>query len=244
MSRSMTQIATKTSKQHHHKPLEFSFAAYADHFDEHIRRSIRGYQDLISDCVALSTYFIENETTVVDIGCSAGSFVQMLQKHNCERAPRAKYIGIEVEREFAANWDNIENVEFVLSDIRDYDVPNDSSFISSIFSLQFISEKERQAVLVDVFSSLVRGGALILAEKTLSPCAKLQDMLTSIHYDFKRSHFSDAEILEKERSLRSLMKLWTEEQITEALIRAGFSRTHIQCFWRSHNFVGFLALRM
>src|SRR5579864_2783384 len=39
--------------------LSFSFARFAEGFDKHIRQSIRGYVDLLSDCVALSEYFVE-----------------------------------------------------------------------------------------------------------------------------------------------------------------------------------------
>lgn len=47
---------------------DFSFAAYADQFDRHITRSIRGYDNLREDCVALSRYFIQKNSTVLDIG--------------------------------------------------------------------------------------------------------------------------------------------------------------------------------
>ena len=36
------------------KDTDFSFAAYADDFDRHIGSSIRGYDNLREDCVALS----------------------------------------------------------------------------------------------------------------------------------------------------------------------------------------------
>jgi hypothetical protein len=49
--------------------------------------------------------------------------------------------------------------------------------------------------------------------------------------------------LSKERSLRSMMKLWTEEQILNSLNAAGFAGIDVQCFWRNHNFAGFIALK-
>ncbi len=223
--------------------LQFSFAEFALHFDEHIRKSIRAYDDLISDCVSLSEYFIENETTALDIGCSTGTFLLKLREHNNERAPTARYVGVEIEEQFRNCWNVTPDVEFMLSDIRDYTLPQRCSYVTSIFSLQFISERERQNIVDRINKALVPGGALVLAEKTLSKCAKLQDLLTFIHFDFKRENFSDADILAKERSLRSMMKLWTEEKIVQSLVRAGFESSQIQCFWRSHSFAAFLALK-
>jgi hypothetical protein len=84
---------------------------------------------------------------------------------------------------------------------------------------------------------------LIIAEKTLSRLSRLNDMLTSIYYEFKRQSFTEEEILAKERSLRSMMKLWTEEQILNSLKVAGFAGTDVQCFWRNHNFAAFIGLK-
>ena len=84
--------------------LAFSFARFAEGFDDHIRKSIRGYSELLEDCVAMSEYFVENETSVFDIGCSTGSFLFRIWEKNRERAPQAKYVGIDIEPNFAASW--------------------------------------------------------------------------------------------------------------------------------------------
>jgi tRNA (cmo5U34)-methyltransferase len=225
------------------RPLEFSFAAFAENFDTHIRQSIRGYDDLISDCLSLSTYFVEDGTTALDIGCSAGTLLKRVRDVNRARAPHASYLGVEIEERFSDHWQHKANISYILSDIRTFEFPTNCSFVTSIFSLQFISERERQTILARVHDCLVSGGGFVLAEKTLSPCAKLQDMITSLHYDFKREHFTETEILEKERSLRSLMKPWTERRIKGSLREAGFQASRIQCFWKNHNFVGLIALR-
>src|SRR5438874_7474266 len=74
--------------------LQFSFANYADDFDRHIERSIRGYGNLIEDCVELSQYFIENGTVACDIGCATGRTLAAIRARNQDRAPAAKYIGL------------------------------------------------------------------------------------------------------------------------------------------------------
>ena len=52
--------------------VDFTFAHREEGFDEHIEKSIRGYSQLMDDVISLSRYFIEDETKVVDIGCSTG----------------------------------------------------------------------------------------------------------------------------------------------------------------------------
>ena len=70
--------------------LPFSFANFADGFDAHIDASIRGYADLIGDCTELSQYFVENGTTVCDIGCSTGRLLAEIRARNQARAPGAR----------------------------------------------------------------------------------------------------------------------------------------------------------
>ena len=225
------------------RPLEFSFAAFAENFDTHIRQSIRGYDDLISDCLSLSTYFVDDETTVLDLGCSAGTFLKRVKDVNVSRAPHSNYVGVEIEERFSVHWQPTAGLRYSLCDIRSFEFPCNCSFVTSIFSLQFISENERQTILEKIYSCLLPGAGFVLAEKTLSPCSKLQDMMTSLHYDYKREHFSEAEILSKEKSLRSLMKPWTETKIKSSLRVVGFQTSKIQCFWKNHNFVGLIALK-
>jgi tRNA (cmo5U34)-methyltransferase len=223
--------------------LGFSFARFADGFDQHIRQSIRGYADLMADCIGLSEYFVESGTAVFDIGCSTGNFLREIRSKTRERCPGARYVGIDIEPSFEPMWKNLEGLELQIADVRSFPVPANCAFVTGIFSLQFIPEGERQTVIDRIHDALRPGGAAIFAEKTFCKLAKLNDMLTFIHYDFKRRSFSDAEILAKERSLRAQMKLWTEAQIVGSIVRAGFAPENVQCFWRNHNFAAFIALK-
>jgi tRNA (cmo5U34)-methyltransferase len=225
--------------------IPFSFARNAGDFEEHIHQSIRGYADLRNDCLNFSKYFVENDTTVLDLGCSTGRFLRDLWEHNSERAPAARYVGIDIEPAFEGYWENhrAPNLAFHTGDIRTFTGYDRLSFVTSIFSLQFIPERDRLEVMRSVFRRMVDGGALIVAEKTLARSGKIQDMLTFMYYDFKRKHFSEAEILSKEQSLRDKMKLWSEAQTVALLEEIGFPAQNIQVFWRNHLFVGILAIK-
>ncbi len=225
--------------------IPFSFSNYAENFDDHIGKSIRGYEDLRNDCVLLSEYFIENETNVLDIGCSTGRFLRGIHDYNQDKTSGARYLGVDIEPEFSQQWVALEdrNIKFQLGDLRSFDGYENLSFVTSLFSLQFIPEKDRYSVMQNIFDNMIPGGAFVLAEKTLGKSSKIQDMLTFMYYDHKRKSFSEQEILEKEKSLRNKLKLWTEPQIVASLQKVGFHPDNIQVFWRNHLFAGFLAIK-
>lgn len=228
-----------------HVSLPFSFATYADDFERHIEQSIRGYGNLRTDCLTFSQYFVEDDTLVLDIGCSTGRFLRQVRDTNQQRVPSARYIGIDIERAFRKQWtrNSANNLKFVVADARRYDGYRDLSFVTSLFAMQFMPERCRTDLLQRVFDRMIAGGALVIAEKVHANSAKIQDMLTFMYYDFKRESFSENAILAKERALRDKMKLWSEEQIVRTLEAVGFRPSHIQVFWRNHLFLGILAIK-
>ena len=107
-------------RTHASKPMEFSFANYASEFEDHIHKSIRGYSDLRNDSIAFSQYFVEDETDVLDLGCSTGKFLSEVRRCNLDRAPGARFLGIDIEGAFESYWDNYRapNLIFEKCDLR------------------------------------------------------------------------------------------------------------------------------
>ena len=120
----------------------------------------------------------------------------------------------------------------------------DLSFVTSIFTLQFLAHRHRLDVSRKIYDGLVPGGALVVAEKFYAKTPKLQDMLTSLYLHYKRRHFSDEEILDKEKSLRNIMKPGREDDLIAVLTEAGFKSENIECFWRSHLFAAFVCIKL
>ena len=87
--------------------VDFTFAHREEGFDEHIDKSIRGYQDLLSDIVSLSRYFVEKETNVYDIGCSTGKLTEAMLKKN-QDIEDVHYYGIEVADGFVGDMKSSE----------------------------------------------------------------------------------------------------------------------------------------
>ena len=136
--------------------------------------------------------------------------------------------------------DNTAVVDFQMRDVRDY-IFEDCSLVSSIFTLQFLSRKDRQDVVNEIYRGLNEGGAFIFAEKIDCENGRIQDMMTFNYYDFKSKNFGYKDIMNKERQLRHMLKPYTYNKLEEMLDRAGF--TQIQRFWQNHLFVGVIAIK-
>lgn len=222
---------------------KFTFATRDEGFDNHINQSIRHYGDLWNDVLSMSQYFVEDYTNVVDIGCSTGKLLKAMIAQNTF-APQANYIGVEVEPDFFDVLDedekNISNLHYAKGDIRSFGF-NNCSLVTSIFTLQFMPQRDRQHVVDCIFNGLQKGGAFIFAEKTVSESARIHEIRTFTYYDFKRESFTTEDIMDKERTLRHMMKPNTRSELIDMATNAGFE--HVDSFWQNHAFTGFIAIK-
>lgn len=226
---------------------DFTFAHRKEGFDNHIDASIRHYSSLHDDIVAMSRYFVENDTSVVDIGCSTGKTLGAMIDQNKESAPNAHYHGVENADGFAEDMKSREeqyadsNLSLHFQDVRNFIFPGDSSFITSIFTLQFIPKRDRQSILNSIYDSLLPGGAFVFSEKTYASSPELEQILTFLFYDHKRKEFSCEDIMDKEYTLRSMLKPMHWDDLLSMMNEAGFQE--VQPFWRNHLFVGAIAIK-
>ena len=218
---------------------KFSFSNMSKDFDSHITNSIRGYNDLRDDIVGISKYFVIDDTNVVDIGCSQGSLIKRIKGFNTQ-VSSTKYIGFDINEDFKQHWKDEDNLNYKIGDVRKESLEN-MSFCISMFTFQFLPEKDRLNLLKKIYDNLVDGGGFITSEKIFSNNAKVQNMMEFLYYDFKRKAFSEKEILDKEQELRHLAKNTTEHLLIDQLRNIGFRG--IQVFWRNFNFIGVLAMK-
>ena len=222
---------------------KFTFATSKEGFDNHIDKSVRGYSNLWSDILSLSKYFVEDNTNVVDIGCSTGKLLKGMIEQNQKHIPKAKYMGIEIEEDFYGDYvfdeQKFDNLRYHKGDVRSFEF-NNCSLVTSIFTLQFMPPKDREEVIKKVYDGLNKGGAFIFSEKTFSCNPRIQDMMTFTYYDYKRKNFTDKEILDKEVQLRHMMKPNTKTELYDMFTNAGFE---VHNFWQNFNFIGAIALK-
>ena len=232
------------------KVADFTFAHREEGFDEHIDWSIRGYSNLLEDVITFSRYFVENGTTVVDVGCSTGKVTKRMIEQNYDFAKDVSWEGVEIAEGFQQNLLDRElelrktypdiNVNFEFGNVLDYTFMN-CSLVTSIFTLQFMSKKDRKLVIDEIYDGLNEGGAFIFAEKIDCVSSRVQDMMTFNYYDFKKQKFEYDDIMTKERTLRNMLKPNTWDEIQTMCYDAGFSV--VQQFWQNHLFLGAIALK-
>jgi len=211
---------------------KFDFNKFTEEgsFDKHINLSIPNYSWLIEEVKQYAKYFIDEGTNVIDIGCSSGRFLKEIL------TPKAKFYGIDNSTLLPASEGNLS---FINADLTGYTNYQGASFITSIFTLQFLPRRSAEEIIERINRGLNQGGAFILCEKVYSSSAMLQDIITSKYYEYKEKSFTDSEILTKERELRESLKLRTVEELMALLAPIGKP----ELFWRSYNFVGIIVIK-
>ena len=107
--------------------------------------------------------------------------------------------------------------------------------------MQFIPKRDRQSILNSIYDSLLPGGAFVFSEKTYASSPELEQILTFLFYDHKRKEFSCEDIMDKEYTLRSMLKPMHWDDLLSMMYEAGFQE--VQPFWRNHLFVGAIAIK-
>ena len=167
--------------------------------------------------------------------------------YNLDHSKEARYVGVEIaegfQKDLKKRLEELKyyiDVEFLNDDARYYNYKN-CSLVTSIFTLQFMPKADRKELLQNIYNGLNCGGAYIFAEKTVCENALVQDMITFNYYDYKRKSFDTEDIMDKERTLRHMMKPNTWREIEDMLLDVGFNV--VQPFWRNHAFVGAIAIK-
>ena len=211
-------------------------------FENHINNSIPQYLEGHQMIIALSDYFLKDDSYCYDIGCSTGNLLEKLSKFTNKKC---KFIGIDNEKKmikFAKKrFVNNKYIKTYYADVIKYPIKK-SDLIISYYTLQFIYPKFRQKIINKIYNSLEWGGAFIVFEKVRAPDARFHDILNSIYYDFKENNnFSSKEILDKQKSLRGVMEPFSSEGNLGLFRRAGFK--DIVSIFKNICFEGFLCIK-
>lgn len=167
-------------------------------FDSHVKKSVPMYDEGHQIILDSSDYFIKNNSTVYDIGCSTGKLIKQLSTHH-EHKKDLKFIGIDSSSEMiaSAKKNKISNSKFTTGDINKIKLKKNSMTVL-YYTLQFIDTSHRQDVINKIYDALDWGGALFLFEKVRASDARFQDIMSSTYEEFKiRNKFSDEEIMSK-----------------------------------------------
>ena len=221
----------------------WSFEKVAENFDAHVESSIPLYHEGHELVCQLSDFFVHDDAVVTELGTSTGVLARKLLAHN-HRREGLRYVGVDSEPsmlEKARKQCQDERVEFVHADVADYAI-EPSSMVIAYYTLQFVPPRVRQDVFTRIYESLDWGGALVLFEKVRGPDARFQDIAGQIYQEYKLArHFSEAEILNKQRSLKGVLEPFSTQGNLDLMKRAGFEDVTTIMKWVC--FEGFLAIK-
>lgn len=216
----------------------------ASEFNNHVRTHVPLYNEMHLLVNSLSTWFIEDNTNVYDIGTSLGETLVNISKTHKKGV---RFIGIDssldmVER---ANerFANSENINILLGDLLDEGLTfNNASLVTSILTIMFTPYHNRKEILTKICSGLNEKGAFLMIEKVRSETPILGEINVELYHDHKADKGVDADsILQKTRSIRGQLKPLTINDNIELLKSAGFSE--VGTFFQWCGFVGFIAIK-
>lgn len=140
--------------------MNFSFREVSGEFDNHIEKSIRGYNNLIDDVINISPYFIESDTNVVDIGSSTGKMIKAICEITRPMFSNVQFNAVEIEKEFNQYYTElVDNLHYHNKPIQEVSFEN-CSLVYSIFTLQFLPRKTQREVVENIYKWLNWGGRL------------------------------------------------------------------------------------
>lgn len=233
----------------YHQPLnninDFIFdGKVAQVFPDMIRRSVPGYDTIITMTETLAAQYAQPNTVLYDLGCSLGASTQSLVQGS--RSVPCSIIAVDhspamlqhCQRSFIQGQ---STVQFICADISDISVDN-ASLVVLNFTLQFVPRKNRYPLMQNIYHGLCRGGVLLLSEKICVEDQKEQDFNCDLHHAFKRVNgYSDIEISQKRMALENILVPETLTQHQQRLKQAGF--TTIVVWFHCINFMSLIAIK-
>ena len=212
-------------------------------FDAHIRKSVPLYEMGHNLICKISSFFLNDESCVYDLGCSTGTLIKKIIKYN----PKIKFkiIGIDKEKnmikEAKRKLKTAKRVSFNCHDLKSYKFKKSDLFIS-YYTIQFIKPKYRQQIFNNIYKSLNWGGALLLFEKVRGSDARFQDMMLQIYNEYKNDvGYDGKQIYNKSLSIRGVLEPFTSTANIAYLKRAGFK--DVMSVIKYCSFEGFLAIK-
>lgn len=205
------------------KPLgeigQFQFdQSVADVFPDMLRRSIPGYQAIISQSGLLAARHAQPHSNLYDLGCSLGAtslamreaIVRTRTKHT-DHAAGCVIHGIDNSQAMISKAREIidgqasatvsKTGEQTQRPLEHAPVPvqlycddmqnhtmSNASVVAMNFTLQFIAPDDRDEMMQSIANSLLPGGVVIVSEKVAFEDQTLNQMHIDMYHDFKRSN--------------------------------------------------------
>ncbi len=230
-----------------HQVVDFAFDdAVADVFPDMIRRSVPGYEAIISQLGVLARHYAQAGSRIYDLGCSLGAATLSMYRQSSDL--NIEHICIDNSESMVKRCRSRlqrhmpdANLQVICENIEETSIHN-ASLVVLNFTLQFLVPEIRLELLKKIYQGLLPGGVLILSEKIIFSDKTENQLQTDWHLASKRANgYSDMEISQKRAALENVLIPDTLEEHQQRLAKAGFRQS---CQWfQSFNFISLIALK-
>ena len=227
--------------------VDFAFDdAVADVFPDMIRRSVPGYETVISLLGVLAEQYCQPKSKVYDLGCSLGAAT--LSMHRQTRTMGLKHICVDNSEAMVKRCTSRlkrhmpdANLIVVCDNIEDIEIKN-ASLVVVNFTLQFLAPDVRLTLLKKIYNGLLSGGALVLSEKLVFEDKTESESQIKWHHAFKSANgYSDLEISQKRVAIENVMIPDSFETHQQRLHQAGFDESYQ--WFQAFNFASLIAIK-
>lgn len=222
----------------------WSFENISESFDSHIQKSIPLYASGHRLICHYSDFFLKPDSTVYDIGCSTGQMLlRLAQQH--PKKEGLNLIGIDTVLDMVEKAASLAKhdprLSFIHANALDIELQPCDMVVAN-YTVQFMPPRVRQKIIENIYQALNWGGAFFMFEKVRAPDGRFQDYANQVYIEFKIDNgFSEAEIINKSRSIKGVMEPFSTQGDIDLLKRAGFQ--DIMTIQKYVCFEGFLAIK-
>jgi len=229
-----------------------------DVFPDMIRRSVPGYESIITQSALLAGRYVQPATRLYDLGSSLGATSIAMQDalqqcesartyrceiHAVDNAPAmiSTCRSIVDARVKAVDQSGLTPIILHEANLEDHPIAQ-ASVVAMNFTLQFVKPEARAALMNKIADALTPGGALILSEKVCFADPVVNELHIDMYHAFKSANgYSDLEISQKRTALENVLVPDTLDQHRDRLLTAGFS--HCTVWFQCFNFASLIAIK-
>lgn len=224
----------------------FAFTAeVARVFPDMLKRSIPGYGASLQAIETLARRHVQAGSRCYDLGCSLGAATWAMARGidvpgcTITAVDSAPPMIAKCRESLPEGGDPA--IELLCADLRETPI-DDASMVVMNYTLQFVPPADRQPLLERIGAGMRPGGVFVLSEKVVDEDPAVEELLVSLHHDFKRQHaYSELEISRKRAALENVLIPDTLARHEARLRSAGFGDIAV---WLKHfNFVSIVAVR-
>jgi tRNA (cmo5U34)-methyltransferase len=204
-------------------------------FDDHVRASVPYYDDIQQMVAEFSDWLLPDNSLFVDLGASTCTTLQTICERHPTRRFRAELYDEEPSMLHKAK-DKVAGLNvsptFNVQRLQQPFKHKDADLTVSLFTLQFLREPDRLAVLTEARRCAAPNGAIILAEKIRPEHPLLAEIAMDASHDFKaKCGLNDTAIRSKARALRGVLMPQPLPRLMAELFHAGWNNADVVFRW-------------